>query len=63
MYIIDSGSVARSNFWNFNGDNGKWKYCDNQECWDKYLKSTDSRFLGFAGCGYIHSDGYQGFNR
>jgi hypothetical protein len=60
MYIIDSGSVARSNFWDFTADNGKWKYCDSQECWDKYLKSKDSRFLGFAGCGYIHAGGYQG---
>ena len=60
MYIIDSGSVSRSNYWDFNGYNGKWKYCDNKECWDKYLKSKDSRFLGFAGCGYIHASGNQG---
>lgn len=60
MYIIDSGSIARYNTWNFQGDNGKWKYCDNQECWDKYLKNKDSKYLAFAGCGHIHGAGQQG---
>ena len=54
MYIIDSGSIARYNTWKKHDNNGKFQYCDNKECWDKYLKDRNSKFLGFAGCGQMN---------
>ena len=55
MYTLDSGSISRYN--NDTISTGSFTECDtyDNDCWFNYLKSNQSKYLGFAGCGKFDS--------
>ena len=56
MYTLDAGTIARYNKYKDIGSNFKTCYNSDKQCWNDYLNSDASKYLGFAGCGHLAAD-------